>query len=72
MRRPKRRASAEELFMPSLDEMKRAVAGKERGGFEEAFAGLSEACNSCHVAEGVATFYVERSADRLSPIRVRR
>ena len=72
VRRPKRRASAEELFMSSLDEMKRAVAGKEREGFAEAFAGLTAACNSCHVAEGVPTFHVERSADRPSPIRAPR
>jgi len=72
VRRPKRRASAEELFMSSLDEMKRAVAGKERGEFEGAFAGLTAACNSCHVAEGVPTFHVERSADRPSPIRAPR
>ncbi len=72
VRRPKRRASAEKLFMASLDEMKRAVAGKERAGFEEAFARLTVACNSCHVAEGVPSFHVERSADRPSSIRAPR
>ena len=69
VRRPKRRASAEELFMPSLHEMKGAIAGKERGAFELAFAGLSAACNACHVAEGVPSFFVEHSAERPSPIR---
>ena len=34
-RRPKRRPSAEELFLPSLDEMKRAVATGQRGAFAE-------------------------------------
>ncbi len=72
VRRPKRRPSAEALFLPSLDEMKRAVAGKERRGFEEAFAGLTAACNSCHVAEGVPSFRVERPPDRPSPIRAPR
>ena len=72
VRRPKRRTSAEKLFMSSLGQMTRAVARKERGGFEEAFAGLTAACNSCHVAEGVPTFYVERPADRPSPIRAPR
>ena len=71
-RRPKRRASSEALFLPSLDEMKRAVVGKERRGFEEAFAGLTAACNSCHVAEGVPSFQVERPADRPSSIRAPR
>jgi len=71
-RRPKRRPSAEELFLPSLDEMKRAVATRQRGAFEESFGGLTAGCNSCHVAEGVASFRVERPADRQSPIRAPR
>jgi hypothetical protein len=72
VRRPKRRRSAEELFVPSLDKMKGAIAGKERRGFDEAFAGLTVACNSCHAAEGVKSFHVERSTDRPSPIRAPR
>jgi hypothetical protein len=72
VRRPKRRPSAEALFQPSLDEMERAVAEKKRSGFEASFAGLTAACNSCHVAEGVPSFHVERPADRQSPIRAPR
>ena len=72
VRRPKRRASAEALFVPALDEMKRAVARRERAGFDQAFAALTTACNSCHVAEMVPTFHVEPSADRRSPIRAPR
>lgn len=72
VRRPKRRPSAEALFAPALDEMKRAVARRERAGFDRAFAALTTACNSCHVAEGVPSFYVEPSADRRSPIRAPR
>ena len=72
VRRPKRRPSAEELFLPSLDEMRRAVNAKERRGFEEAFAELTSACNSCHVAEGTPSFHVERPTDRQSPIRAPR
>jgi hypothetical protein len=68
-RRPKRRSSAEALFLPSLGDMNQAIAGKERLGFDEAFAGLTAACNSCHSAEGVESFRVERPADRPSPIR---
>lgn len=68
-RRPKRRASAEELFFAPLGEMSRGVAAKEHDGFEKAFAELTEACNACHVAEGVASFRVETPADRPSPIR---
>lgn len=71
-RRRKRRSAAEELFLPSLDEAKRAVASRQRARFEEAFAGLTAACNSCHVAEGVASFYVARPEDRPSPIRAPR
>lgn len=68
-RRPKRRGSAEALFGPSLEEMKQAIALKQRAGFAQAFAGMTAACNSCHVAEGVASFHVEAPTDRPSPIR---
>ncbi len=68
-RRPKRRASAEALFHASLSEMSRAVTAEERRGFAAAFAGLTVACNSCHRAEGVASFRVEEPSDRPSPIR---
>jgi hypothetical protein len=71
-RRPKRRSSAEQLFLPLLDEMKGAGARKGRIGFEEAFARLTAACNSCHVAERVANFHVDQPADRPSPIRAPR
>jgi hypothetical protein len=68
-RRPKRRASAEELFFSPLTEMSREVSAKEHDGFEKAFAGLTEACNACHVAEDVASFRVAAPSDRPSPIR---
>jgi hypothetical protein len=71
-RRPKRRSSAEELFLPSLDELERAAAKRERAAFEEAFGGLTSGCNSCHVAEGVASFHVEPPSVRQSPIRAPR
>ena len=68
-RRPKRRASADELFSEPLGEISRVVAAKERRGFEKAFAGLTRACNECHAAEGVESFRVEQPSDRPSPIR---
>ena len=71
-RRPKRRASAEKLFLPLLDDMKRAVVGKERARFEENFARLTAACNSCHSAESVASFRVDVPTERPSPIRAPR
>ena len=71
-RRPKRRSSAGELFLPVLDEMKRAVATRGRAEFEEAFRELTATCNSCHVAEGVASFHVEPPVVRQSPIRTPR
>ena len=67
-RRPKRRASAEAVFVPSLGEVKRAIALKQRPRFEESFSGMTDACNSCHVAEGVASFHVELPTDRQSSI----
>jgi hypothetical protein len=71
-RRPKRRSSAAELFLLGLGETKRAVASRQHAGFKEAFVGLTAACNSCHVAEGVANFYVDRPESRPSPIRAPR
>lgn len=71
-RRPKRRSSAEQLFLPVLDAMNQAVATRERAAFDEAFGALTASCNSCHAAEGVASFYVERPADRQSAIRAPR
>ena len=71
-RRPKRRPSSRALFLPSWDEMKRALATQERGVFDDAFAELTAACNSCHVAEGVPSFRVAVPSDRPSPIRAPR
>ena len=71
-RRPKRRASAEAVFAPSSRELKQAIALKQLPGFEEGFSGMTTACNSCHVSEGVASFYVELPTDRRSSIRAPR
>ena len=71
-RRPKRRASSEAVFVPSLGELKQAIALKQLSRFEEGFSGMTAACNSCHVAEGVASFYVEQPTDRQSRIRAPR
>lgn len=71
-RRPKRRPSAEELFLPALDEVKRAVGMRDSAAFERAFGALTAGCNSCHSAEGVASFYVEPPSVRRSPIRAPR
>jgi hypothetical protein len=71
-RRPKRRASAETLFLPSLGEIKQAIGLKEGAAFEETFAAMSAGCNSCHAAEGVASFHVEPPTDRQSLIRAPR
>ena len=68
-RRPKRRASAGALFEPSLKEVGQAIASREPAAFSAAFERMSAACNSCHAAEGVASFHVEAPTDRASPIR---
>ena len=67
-RRPRRRASTEELFLPVLEDMKRAVAARERAAFEEAYRGLTASCNACHVAEGVSSFLVAPPTVRRSLI----
>jgi hypothetical protein len=71
-RRPKRRASAETLFVPALAEVEEAIASREGTEFSRAFEGMSAACNSCHAAEGVATFHVEAPTVRTSSIRAPR
>ena len=72
LRRPKRRPSSEALFAPSLDAIRLVVSAPERRDFDGAFAGLTAACNACHVAEGVPSFRVEIPSDRPSPIRAPR
>ncbi len=71
-RRPKRRASAETLFAPAFEEVEQAIVSQERVAFEETFEAMSTACNSCHAAEGVASFHVEPPTDRKSSIRAPR
>jgi len=71
-RRPKRRTSADNLFVPAMDEVEQAIALRERAAFGEAFEEMSAACNSCHAAEGVASFYVAAPTDRTSSIRAPR
>jgi len=71
-RRPKRRASAGTLFVPALEQVEQAIALRKRTAFSEAFEKMSAACNSCHAAEGVASFYVEAPTDRTSSIRAPR
>jgi hypothetical protein len=71
-RRPKRRASTGPEFVPALGEVKQAIVLKDLAEFEDAFEGMSAACNSCHAAEGVASFHVEPPSDRRSSIRAPR
>lgn len=71
-RRPKRQVSAGTLFAPALEEVEKAIDSRERAAFGKAFERMSAACNSCHAAEGVASFYVEAPTDRTSSIRAPR
>ena len=72
VRRPKRRVSAENLFLNSLAAMKVAVTRRETAGFEKAFTDLTAACNACHAAEGFPSFQVQYPTDRRSSIRTAR
>ncbi len=67
-RRPKRRASAEAVFVSALDEIARAIAEQQGSRFDAAFEHLTAACNQCHGAEGVATFRVAPPRERRSLI----
>lgn len=71
-RRPKRRKSAEAVFVPSVRELEQAISLKQPTRFEEAFSRMTAACNVCHVAEDVASFHVVPPAARQSSIRAPR
>lgn len=66
-RRPLRAASAEMIF-PVLNQVESAIKKKQLVGFEQAFEQLTASCNSCHVAENVASFIVAPPQQRISPI----
>ncbi len=68
-RRPKRRASAEELFLPVLQDVGESIEFKDPVRFRSSFAEMTAACNACHEAEGVPSFRVARPIQRPSPIR---
>jgi cytochrome c556 len=66
-RRPKRAASAAVLEGP-VAEVRTAIARRDRGAFETAFATLTNACNACHRAERVEFVTVAVPAARGSPV----
>jgi hypothetical protein len=68
-RRPKRRASTESTFTPVLDEVARVVEAHDAARFGETFDRMTAACNACHAAENVSSFYVVAPKVRYSPIR---
>ncbi|MBW2235417.1 MAG: cytochrome c [Deltaproteobacteria bacterium] len=68
-RRPKRRASTESTFVPVLNEMARVVQEHDSARFGETFEKVTAACNACHAAEEVPSFYVVAPQARTSPIR---
>ena len=68
-RRPRREASAQEYFMPSLAAMTDAVAAHDRSRFDEQFVAFTESCNQCHVAEAVPSFVVIPPEGRTTPIQ---
>ncbi len=68
-RRPKRRGSTEATFIPALNEMARVVREHDAARFGEAFERMTAACNACHAAEQVPSFYVVAPEARYSPIR---
>jgi len=67
-RRPKRAASAQQLFFPELARFGEVVAGRDDKAIASAFKALTASCNTCHQAEGVASFVVIPSGHRPAPI----
>jgi hypothetical protein len=43
---------AETNLVPPLDEMDKAIKGKDEGAFKKAYDKVTAACNSCHQATG--------------------
>ena len=68
-RRPRREASAREIFMPTFDAMTDAAASNDRSQFEAQLTEFTASCNRCHVAEGVFSFVVIPPAARTAPIQ---
>ncbi len=42
-----------ERVTPALGELRRAVANKDKAGFEKAYGQVTDACNACHRLTGV-------------------
>jgi hypothetical protein len=54
LRRPARKASADELFFPYWDEIRQEIAARDESRAWIAFERATTACQSCHQAEKVA------------------
>ena len=68
IRRPKRRASSENIFDGPLADVGKAINRQDVTEFETAITQLTAACNACHAAEGVPSFTVQAPIDRQSSI----
>jgi len=67
-RRPARAASAA-LLNPALDAVKAAAGAGDPEAFQDAFKTLTNACNTCHVAEKVSFVRVAPPEHRVGPVR---
>lgn len=68
-RRPKRRASAEGMFLKNTyPKLIDAIKAKNASSFMTAFNAVTVSCNSCHHAEGVGFIKVHTPTARLTPV----
>jgi hypothetical protein len=68
-RRPKRAASAA-MLGPAIARVREVVERQHSEAFAEAFTGLTNTCNACHVAEQVPFVRVAVPSQRMSPVRM--
>lgn len=69
-RRPARAVSAQPFLNEVLPALKNSIQQQDSTLYSENFQKLTDACNSCHAAEGVGFFVVKFPQNRQSPIRL--
>ncbi len=68
-KRPERAKSAHHFKTITLPEMDKLVDAKDTTNFEQVFANMTNACNSCHAMEEMPFITVKTPLKRLSPVR---
>ncbi|MBA2661567.1 MAG: cytochrome c [Bradymonadaceae bacterium] len=68
IRRPARADSARPFLDKNIPALEAAIKAQDSAAFARQFAGLQQACNTCHVAEEVAFIAVQTPSVRWVPV----